>query len=50
MKACEFVVNGLEIIKDKGYDSAGLASITEPGKFNVTKFANSKDADSIQRL
>lgn len=44
------MINGLELIKDKGYDSAGIASISEPGKFNVTKFANSKDSDSIQRL
>jgi glucosamine--fructose-6-phosphate aminotransferase (isomerizing) len=48
--AREFLLDGLIILKNRGYDSAGIASIpNKGGELHVTKFASDGDkADSIE--
>lgn len=47
--AREFLLDGLTILKNRGYDSAGIATIPHQGKeLHITKFASDGDkADSI---
>mmetsp|Transcript_62183 Transcript_62183/g.92217 ORF Transcript_62183/g.92217 Transcript_62183/m.92217 type:complete len:709 (+) Transcript_62183:254-2380(+) len=48
--AREFLLEGLTVLKNRGYDSAGLATMPEKGgKMFVTKYASDGDkADSIE--
>lgn len=47
--AREFLLDGLTILKNRGYDSAGIATVPHQGKeMHITKFASDGDkADSI---
>ena len=48
--AREFLLDGLTILKNRGYDSAGIATVPHNGgEMHVTKFASDGDkADSIE--
>ena len=48
--AREFLLDGLTILKNRGYDSAGIATVPHTGgDMHVTKFASDGDkADSIE--
>jgi len=48
--AREFLLDGLVILKNRGYDSAGLATVpSKGGELSITKFASDGDkADSIE--
>lgn len=47
--AREFLIDGLTILKNRGYDSAGIATVPHTGKeMHITKYASDGDkADSI---
>lgn len=43
-----FLIDGLTVLKNRGYDSAGIATISSDKQMFVTKYASSKnDADGI---
>eukprot|EP01095_Lingulamoeba_sp_RSL-Kostka_P004603 TRINITY_DN15836_c0_g1_i1.p1 TRINITY_DN15836_c0_g1~~TRINITY_DN15836_c0_g1_i1.p1 ORF type:complete len:655 (+),score=257.57 TRINITY_DN15836_c0_g1_i1:111-2075(+) len=42
--AVSFLVGGLRILENRGYDSAGISTITENKELTTTKFASSKAA------
>lgn len=48
--AREFLLDGLTILKNRGYDSAGIATVPNTGgEMHITKFASDGDkADSIE--
>lgn len=48
--AREFLLDGLTILKNRGYDSAGIATVpAKGGEMHITKFASDGDkADSIE--
>lgn len=37
----QFLLEGLRILEARGYDSAGISTITQPGTLVTTKFASS---------
>ncbi len=51
-EASDFLIEGLTILKNRGYDSAGMASLSKDGKnLVVTKYASQKTtSDSIDRV
>jgi len=51
-KAGEVCIQGLQILESRGYDSCGIVSIDENGKFVRTKFASSDrfGGDCIKRM
>jgi glutamine---fructose-6-phosphate transaminase (isomerizing) len=47
--ASEFLLEGLTVLKNRGYDSAGLATMAPGSPMSITKFASDGDkADSVQ--
>ncbi|CAG9330146.1 unnamed protein product [Blepharisma stoltei] len=51
-KAIEVILNGLNEVQNRGYDSAGVATYHENEGMRVTKYASGKDtiSDSISKL
>ena len=51
-KAGEVCIQGLQILESRGYDSCGVVSINQEGKFVRTKFASSDrfGGDCIKRM
>lgn len=51
-EASEYLIEGLTILKNRGYDSAGIASVSKDGqKLSITKYASEKTtSDSIDRV
>jgi len=51
-EASEYLIEGLTILKNRGYDSAGIASVSKDGKtLSITKYASQKTtSDSIDRV
>lgn len=49
--ARKFLLEGLTILKNRGYDSAGIALVQESGKLGITKYASEGEkADSIEQI
>lgn len=49
--AIDYLLEGLHILQNRGYDSAGVASITKDGQVQVTKHASvTSTSDSIELL
>eukprot|EP01006_Ploeotia_vitrea_P026975 TRINITY_DN59878_c0_g1_i1.p1 TRINITY_DN59878_c0_g1~~TRINITY_DN59878_c0_g1_i1.p1 ORF type:complete len:684 (+),score=-20.95 TRINITY_DN59878_c0_g1_i1:88-2139(+) len=47
----QFLVEGLYVLRNRGYDSAGMASINKDGELMVSKYASlNTTSDSIDRL
>ena len=46
----EYVLNGLKLLQNRGYDSVGISSISEKGKLNTIKFASKTTCDSLEQL
>jgi len=44
-----FVVNGLKLLQNRGYDSVGICTI-EDGELKTTKFASTENSDALQQL
>lgn len=42
----EFIINGLKLLQNRGYDSTGVCSIHE-GALHITKFASSQTHDAL---
>ncbi len=45
----EFILSGLKLLQNRGYDSAGLSYI-ENGKINTIKYASAQSSDAIMQL
>lgn len=45
-----YLIDGLSILENRGYDSAGVATLTNAGTLQITKFASRDTADAIHRL
>lgn len=45
-----FITDGLTILENRGYDSAGIATLAPNETIAVTKFASRDTADAIERL
>lgn len=45
----EFILSGLKLLQNRGYDSAGLSYI-ENGKLKTIKYASAQNSDSIMQL
>ncbi|GAB5362710.1 hypothetical protein AAMO2058_000821400 [Amorphochlora amoebiformis] len=49
--AVEYLLEGIHILQNRGYDSAGVATIDEDSKINITKYASlGTTSDSIEKL
>ncbi len=46
----DYLLDGLAILENRGYDSAGIATIGNNREITLTKFASSNNADAIARL
>ena len=45
----EFILSGLKLLQNRGYDSAGLSYI-EHGEINTIKYASAQNSDAIMQL
>lgn len=45
-----YLIDGLTILENRGYDSAGIATFAPQGALTVTKFASRDTADAIDQL
>ena len=48
--AVNHITDGLTILENRGYDSAGLATLSPTGELVVTKFASGDAGDAIEHL
>mmetsp|Transcript_18566 Transcript_18566/g.27790 ORF Transcript_18566/g.27790 Transcript_18566/m.27790 type:complete len:661 (+) Transcript_18566:102-2084(+) len=49
--AVEYLLEGIHILQNRGYDSAGIATIDSENKLQITKYASlGTTSDSIERL
>ncbi len=44
------IIDGLSILESRGYDSAGVATVSDAGEIVTTKFASGATANAIARL
>lgn len=44
------IIDGLSILESRGYDSAGVATVSDEGKIHTTKFASGTEANAIAKL
>lgn len=49
-RASEVILDGLSVLESRGYDSAGIATISSAGDLHITKFASGNDGQAIARL
>lgn len=49
-QAVNYLLDGLTILENRGYDSAGLATLSQNNILTLTKFASRDTADAILRL
>lgn len=47
--ACEFLLNGLKQLQNRGYDSAGIATMHNNG-FHISKFASENEISALDKL
>jgi glutamine---fructose-6-phosphate transaminase (isomerizing) len=48
--AVNYITDGLTILESRGYDSAGLATLSPEATVTVTKFASGEQADAVAKL
>ncbi|KAH7649081.1 hypothetical protein FG379_003646 [Cryptosporidium bovis] len=48
--AQKVLMDGIEILQNRGYDSCGMSTIDENGKMITTKYSSKDSGDSIERL
>lgn len=48
--AVNYITDGLTILENRGYDSAGLATVSPNGELVLTKFASGDAGDAIEHL
>ena len=46
---CEYIISGLKLLQNRGYDSVGISSI-ENDLLNTIKFASTNTHDSLEKL
>lgn len=44
------IIDGLSILESRGYDSAGVATVSKSGEIRTTKFASGVEANAVTRL
>ena len=47
-KTINMLLDGLKQLQNRGYDSAGICTMND--KFSISKYASTKDLDSIKNL
>jgi glucosamine--fructose-6-phosphate aminotransferase (isomerizing) len=48
--AVNIIIDGLAILESRGYDSAGVATVSASGTIHTTKFASGSDGNAVARL
>ena len=48
--AVNYITDGLTILENRGYDSAGVATLAPDGRITLSKFASGEGADAITHL